>query len=122
MRKSSTRPPFLVYKFHDFGASLITLRRKFSNTAASVTIINLSFPGYLYCDASLVQIRVSGVCLLATRVLSIKWLQVGKVAKMGTKLIQNLRLGHENWLLTGQYILLIEELRIKKLHCFKIRL
>ena len=46
---------------------------------------------YIYC----------GVCLLATRILSRKSMLIGEVANWGTELIQNLYIGHENWLLIG---------------------
>ena len=45
----------------------------------------------------------SGIRLLATRVLLIKWLLIREVANKGAELTQNLRLGPEDWLLIEQY-------------------
>ena len=45
----------------------------------------------------------SGIRLLATRVLLIKWLLIREVANKGTELTQNLHLGPEDWLLILPY-------------------
>ena len=47
--------------------------------------------------------KYSGIRLLATRVLLIKWLLIREVANKGTELTQNLHLGPEDWLLIEQY-------------------
>ena len=49
------------------------------------------------------QYYYSGIRLLATRVLLIKWLLIREVASKGTELTQNLHLGPEDWLLIDQY-------------------
>ena len=52
-----------------------------------------------FCSVSI----YSGIRLLATRVLLIKWLLICEVANKGTELIQNLYQGPENWLLISQF-------------------
>ena len=44
----------------------------------------------------------SGIRLLATRVLLIKWLVIREVVNKGTELTQNIHLGPEDWLLIEQ--------------------
>ena len=62
----------------------------------------------IYIENNLIQIvrertKYSGIRLLATRVLLIKWLRIREVANKGTELTQNLHLGPEDWLLIEQY-------------------
>ena len=63
----------------------------------------------------------SGIRLLATRVLLIKWLLIREVANKGTELIQNLHLGPEDWLLLYTvYIYICNELIEETAKCRKL--
>ena len=62
-----------------------------------------AFPSYFLNIGKTIEPKYSGIRLLATRVLLIKWLLIREVANKGTELTQNIHLGPEYWLLTERY-------------------